>query len=92
MTYEKLYNIFLLPSLKCPHSLRGGAAYKSGQRTAQGTVKADWQEVFSKGTDPPAQAGTREEVGKTISYLSSLFTFVPDFGQHLCLRHLLGRR
>ena len=23
----------------------------------------DWQEVFSDGTDPPAQTGTREEVG-----------------------------
>ena len=28
----------------------------------QGTGKADWQEVFSDGTDSPAQAGTREEV------------------------------
>ena len=36
---------------------------KSGQRTVQGTGKADWQEVFSDGTDPPAQADTREEVG-----------------------------
>ena len=33
-----------------------------GQRTAQGTEKADWQEDFSDGTDLPAQAGTREEV------------------------------
>ena len=30
----------------------------------QGTGKADWQDVFSDGIDPPAQAGTREEVGK----------------------------
>ena len=30
---------------------------------AEGTGKADWQEVFSDGTDPPAQAGTWEEVG-----------------------------
>ena len=30
----------------------------------QGTGKADWQEVFSDGTDIPVQAGTREEVGK----------------------------
>ena len=37
---------------------------KSGQRTVQGTGKADWQEVFSDGTDPTAQSGTREEVGK----------------------------
>ena len=29
----------------------------------QGTGKADWQEAFSDGTDPPAQAGTRGEVG-----------------------------
>ena len=36
---------------------------KSGQLTVQGTGKADWQEVFSDGTDPQAQAGTREEVG-----------------------------
>ena len=34
-----------------------------GQRTAQGTGKADWQEVFFDGTGPPAQADTREEVG-----------------------------
>ena len=33
---------------------------------AQGTGKADWQEVFSDGTDPPAQAGTREEVGEKL--------------------------
>ena len=38
-------------------------AQKSGQRTSQGTGKADWQEVFSDGTDHPAQAGTWEEVG-----------------------------
>ena len=31
----------------------------------QGTGKADWHEVFSNGTDPAAQAGTREEVGKS---------------------------
>ena len=37
---------------------------KSGQRLVKGTGKADWQEVFSDGTDPPAQPGTREEVGK----------------------------
>ena len=30
----------------------------------QGTGKADWQEVFSDGTDPEALAGTREEVEK----------------------------
>ena len=41
--------------------LQGGAAQESGQCTAQGTGKADWQEVFSDGTDPSAQAGTREE-------------------------------
>ena len=29
----------------------------------QGTGKADWQKVFSDEIDPPAQAGTREEVG-----------------------------
>ena len=28
----------------------------------QGSGKADWQEVFSDGTDPSAQAGTKEEV------------------------------
>ena len=37
---------------------------KSGQRTVHGTGKADWQEAFSDGTDPPSQPGTREEVGK----------------------------
>ena len=31
---------------------------------ARGTGKVDWQEVFSDGTDPLAQAGTREEVGQ----------------------------
>ena len=34
----------------------------------QGTGKADWQEAFSNGTDPPAPAGTREEVGKKSFY------------------------
>ena len=28
----------------------------------QRTGKTDWKEVFSNGTDPPDQAGTREEV------------------------------
>ena len=38
---------------------------KNGKRhMGQGTGKADWQEVFSDGTDLPVQAGTREEVGK----------------------------
>ena len=32
------------------------------QSAVQGTGKADWQ-VFSDGTEPPAQAGTIEEVG-----------------------------
>ena len=29
----------------------------------------DWQEVLSNGIDPPAQAGTREEVGNKKSHL-----------------------
>ena len=43
-----------------------------GQRTAQGTGKADWQEVFFDGTGPPAQAGTREEVGNKKSLSLSI--------------------
>ena len=35
----------------------------------QGTRKADWQEDFSNGTDPPAQASTREEVAKIVPNL-----------------------
>ena len=46
--------------------MHGSAALKSGQRTVQGRGKADWQEVFSDGTDPPAQAGFREEVEKKV--------------------------
>ena len=42
--------------------MQGSAAYKSGQCMAQGTGKADWQLVFSDGTEPPSQAGTREDV------------------------------
>ena len=34
-----------------------------------GTERADRQEVFSDGTDPPAQAGTREEVGNKKVYM-----------------------
>ena len=35
----------------------------------QGIGKAGWQEVLSDGTNLPAQAGTREEVGeKKMSY------------------------
>ena len=37
---------------------------KSGQRMVGGARKADWEEVYSDGIDPAAQAGTREEVGK----------------------------
>ena len=29
-------------------------------------MKAVWQEAFSDGSDPPAQAGTREEVGNKL--------------------------
>ena len=45
--------------------MHGVAAKKNGQRTVQGTGKADRQEVFSDGTDSPAQAGTRAEVWNT---------------------------
>ena len=41
------------------HCTKGGAS-NSGQPPAQVTEKADWQEVFYEGTDPPAQAGTGE--------------------------------
>ena len=34
----------------------------------QGSGKADWQEVFSDGTDPPALAGTREDLGNKKSF------------------------
>ena len=38
----------------------------------QGTERADWQEVLSDGTDPPAQAGTREEWGiKKVNMLAT---------------------
>ena len=43
-----------------------------GQRTAQGTGKVDWQEVFFDGTGPPAQADTREEVGNKKSLSLSI--------------------
>ena len=34
----------------------------SGKRTVQGTGQADWQEVFSDGTDSQSQAGARGKV------------------------------
>ena len=41
-----------------------GAAWNTGQGSAQGAGMADWQEVLSDGTDPPARAraDTRVEV------------------------------
>lgn len=40
-----------------------GAAWNTGQGSAQGAGMADWQEVLSDGTDPPpARAGARVEV------------------------------
>ena len=43
---------------------------KSGQLTVQGTGRANWQEIFSNGTDPPAQAATREEMGNKKRFFS----------------------
>ena len=54
-----LLTLFLLPSLKYPHSLHGGTALNSELRTEQDTGRAFLEEAFSDGKDPSSPSGNQ---------------------------------
>ena len=60
----------------------------------RGTERMDWKEAFSNGTDPPAQAGTREEVETKKCYqkICQLTAVSPRLQQDVDLQQHHGRR